>query len=364
MRHLRLVAVLGAIAAVAAGARARAAGNPYLYEQASATPGADQGSNPNYRSYITAVTPAVPGLQVQILAFADRLQIFNHTGRTVTIYGYQGEPYARLLAGGAVQLNERSPALYLNTSFYGGGTIPASANPNLPAEMGHGVQDGHVPMARPPHPLAVPRAAAAGEGQGQAHAHLQLDGPDRRRRVPRGDRGPSCSGRRAPRRPRRPRISRSLSSPCSAWRSCSSCAVAGARRGRSARSRPTPASGASPARPGERDDAGDRSPCHAHPRRARGHRRAVELHPAGRRGRRAVRHHHDPRPAELEFDLDPARVGANTIHIYLINPRDGSQFTATQELDVQASLPSKGIGPLTLIATPAGPGHYVVSAHS
>ena len=63
----------------------------------------------------------MPGLQVQILAFADRLQIFNHTGRTVTIYGYQGEPYARLLADGTVQLNERSPALYLNTSFYGGG---------------------------------------------------------------------------------------------------------------------------------------------------------------------------------------------------------------------------------------------------
>lgn len=67
-------------------------------------------------------------------------------------------------------------------------------------------------------------------------------------------------------------------------------------------------------------------------------------------------------PAELEFDVDPARVGVNTMHIYLINPKDGSQFTVTQELDVQASLPSKGIGPLTLTASPAGPGHYVISA--
>jgi len=65
-------------------------------------------------------------------------------------------------------------------------------------------------------------------------------------------------------------------------------------------------------------------------------------------------------PAELEIDVDPARVGPNTIHLYLINPRDGSQYTATQELDVQASLPSKGIGPLTLDASPAGPGHYVI----
>jgi len=65
-------------------------------------------------------------------------------------------------------------------------------------------------------------------------------------------------------------------------------------------------------------------------------------------------------PAELEMDVDPARVGPNTMHLYLINPKDGSQFTATQELDVQASLPSKGIGPLTLNAEAAGPGHYVI----
>jgi copper transport protein len=65
-------------------------------------------------------------------------------------------------------------------------------------------------------------------------------------------------------------------------------------------------------------------------------------------------------PAQLEIDVDPARVGPNTIHLYLINPKDGSQFTETKELDVQASLPSKGIGPLTLNAQPAGPGHYVI----
>ncbi len=134
MRHLTLVAVLGALAAAPAPAGAVAASNPDLYEQASATPGADQGSNSNFRSYIVNVTPSVPGLQIQILAFADRLQVFNHTGRTVTIYGYQGEPYARLLGDGTVQLNERSPALYLNTSFYGGGTVPASANPSLPPQ--------------------------------------------------------------------------------------------------------------------------------------------------------------------------------------------------------------------------------------
>lgn len=65
--------------------------------------------------------------------------------------------------------------------------------------------------------------------------------------------------------------------------------------------------------------------------------------------------------AELEMTVDPAKVGLNTIHIYLINAQNGSQFTQTKELDLQASLPSKRIGPLTLTPTVAGPGHYIVS---
>ena len=67
-------------------------------------------------------------------------------------------------------------------------------------------------------------------------------------------------------------------------------------------------------------------------------------------------------PAELEMTVEPARVGLNTIHIYLINARTGTQFTATKELVATATLPSKGIGPLPLKVTPAGPGHYILSS--
>ena len=66
--------------------------------------------------------------------------------------------------------------------------------------------------------------------------------------------------------------------------------------------------------------------------------------------------------AELEMTLEPAKVGLNTIHIYLINAKNGTQFTATKELMVTARLPSKGIGPLPLKAIPAGPGHYVLNS--
>jgi hypothetical protein len=94
----------------------------------SDNPISDQGSNYNYRSNIMSVMPDVKGLSVQVLEFADRLLLSNHTSETVTIYGYQGEPYARVLANGTAELNVHSPATYLNTSFYGNVTVPPSAS--------------------------------------------------------------------------------------------------------------------------------------------------------------------------------------------------------------------------------------------
>jgi copper transport protein len=67
-------------------------------------------------------------------------------------------------------------------------------------------------------------------------------------------------------------------------------------------------------------------------------------------------------PAELEMTVEPARVGPNTVHIYLIDAKTGSQFTATKEFTVTAKLPAKGIGPLALKANLAGPGHYVIGS--
>ena len=67
-------------------------------------------------------------------------------------------------------------------------------------------------------------------------------------------------------------------------------------------------------------------------------------------------------PAELELTVEPAKVGLNTVHLYLIDAKTGAQFTATKELTVTARLPSKGIGPLALKPTLAGPGHYILNA--
>lgn len=66
-------------------------------------------------------------------------------------------------------------------------------------------------------------------------------------------------------------------------------------------------------------------------------------------------------PARLEATVQPARVGANELHLYLFDRSDGRQYDATKELTVDASLPGRRIAPIELSPRKAGPGHYVVS---
>jgi hypothetical protein len=130
----RLVVVaFGVLSLAPATARADSSApdtNASSPSQESGSPINDQGSSYDYRSNITRVTPDVPGLRLEVLEFADRLVLTNRTGRAVTVYGYQGEPYARVLADGTVQVNTRSPAYFLNQDFYGNVTVPPSASPS------------------------------------------------------------------------------------------------------------------------------------------------------------------------------------------------------------------------------------------
>ncbi|HYH88490.1 MAG TPA: CopD family protein [Solirubrobacteraceae bacterium] len=66
-------------------------------------------------------------------------------------------------------------------------------------------------------------------------------------------------------------------------------------------------------------------------------------------------------PGRLEVTVQPARVGANEMHLYLFARSDGRQYDATKELTVHASLPGKRVAPIELSPRKAGPGHYVVS---
>ena len=131
MSRRPIVALLGALTLISAVAAPAASGNQSSTQE-RANPINDQGSSYHYRTYITSITPKVPGLSVEVLEFADRLLLRNHTGEIVTVYGYSGEPYVRVLPDGAAEQNAHSPAVYLNTNFYANVTVPPSANASAP----------------------------------------------------------------------------------------------------------------------------------------------------------------------------------------------------------------------------------------
>lgn len=86
-------------------------------------------AGPDYVSEIRAVTPPVPGLEVRVLGSDSRLEISNPGHHRVVVLGCRGEPYARLQPDGSSQVNERSPATYLNRDRFGTAAPPAEADP-------------------------------------------------------------------------------------------------------------------------------------------------------------------------------------------------------------------------------------------
>lgn len=128
LRRPIIVALAAALSALPASAQAQSTAQTPGRE--SGNPINDQGSSYHYRSYVRRITPSIAGVSVQVVEFADRLELENHTGQTVTVYGYEGEPYAQVLADGTVRFNTHSPAYYLNQAFYANVTVPPSATPS------------------------------------------------------------------------------------------------------------------------------------------------------------------------------------------------------------------------------------------
>jgi copper transport protein len=65
-------------------------------------------------------------------------------------------------------------------------------------------------------------------------------------------------------------------------------------------------------------------------------------------------------PARVDLTVDPARAGANELHLYLFSRSDGTPFDRVRELTVSARLTQRRIGPLDLRVHKAGPGHWLV----
>jgi hypothetical protein len=103
---------------------------PVLFALSSLFPAAaawGHSGNPNYRSEIGALVPDVPGVDVQVLNYDDRLLLTNRSGKRVLVNGYDGEPYIRIQANGLVEVNKRSPSFYLNEDRFAQVEVPAEA---------------------------------------------------------------------------------------------------------------------------------------------------------------------------------------------------------------------------------------------
>ena len=77
-----------------------------------------------YVSTVTAIEPAVTGLEVVVHGSGDSVTLTNHTGRRVTVLGYSGEDYLRIEDSG-VTVNTNSLTAALNAS--GGRSAPPAA---------------------------------------------------------------------------------------------------------------------------------------------------------------------------------------------------------------------------------------------
>ncbi|WP_372789767.1 copper resistance CopC/CopD family protein [Paraconexibacter sp.] len=67
-------------------------------------------------------------------------------------------------------------------------------------------------------------------------------------------------------------------------------------------------------------------------------------------------------PLDLTATVEPATVGANTLHLYLFDAKTGAPFDDTKSITAQATLEKAGIGPLDIALRRSGPGHFTADA--
>jgi hypothetical protein len=141
---------------------------------------ADAATPTDYRTTVVAVTPPTDTIAVDVIGGDAFLELTADPGTNVVVLGYQGEPYLRFRADGAVMENQRSPTTYLNESRYGD-SAPPGADPALPADWEQVGSGGRYAwhdhrahwMSREPPELALP-----GDRILRADVPMRVDGVD------------------------------------------------------------------------------------------------------------------------------------------------------------------------------------------
>ncbi len=103
---------------------------------------ADAAGPTDYRSEILGIEPPVPGLAISIVGGDSFVLLEVELGLEVTVIGYQGEPYVRVLPSGLVQENQRSPSRFLNEERYGDSELPEEASAEAEPEWSSVDDDG------------------------------------------------------------------------------------------------------------------------------------------------------------------------------------------------------------------------------
>jgi hypothetical protein len=103
--------------------------------------------NPNYRSGVRAIAPALPGLKARVLNYDDAIELVYDGERPLVVEGYRDEPYLRFNPDGLVEVNRRSPAAYLNEDRFAKVDLPGRADhraqPSWAAVAENGRYDWH-----------------------------------------------------------------------------------------------------------------------------------------------------------------------------------------------------------------------------
>jgi hypothetical protein len=95
-----------------------------------AIPASAHEGNPNFESTVTAVRN-VPGLKAEIIGGDDHLLLINEAPKTVTVLGYDDEPYVRMEPDGRVLVNQKSEATYINEDRFGQVKVPAGVGADV-----------------------------------------------------------------------------------------------------------------------------------------------------------------------------------------------------------------------------------------
>jgi hypothetical protein len=87
----------------------------------------------NYQTVLAPLSPALKGVRLEPVDLGAQLELTNTGEKSVTVLGYEGEPYLRVGPAGAFR-NRLSPATYANRTRNAQGAIPSYADASKPPE--------------------------------------------------------------------------------------------------------------------------------------------------------------------------------------------------------------------------------------